>query len=213
MILRKSNVPFLVLVPTIVVLVMSSCQPVLGPSNGSSFDGWEGNRSFFRVEEGALVAGSLSEPIPTNQFLCSELSFGNFELSLEVKFLSRENNGGIQIRSQRIPGDHEVIGYQSDLGYAGGNSVWGSLYDESRRNKFLAEADQELVGRVLKPDGWNHYRIRCEGARIQHWINDTQVLDYKEEDPGIALEGIICLQIHSGPPSEAWYREIEVRTL
>ncbi|MEJ7708941.1 MAG: hypothetical protein WKF84_03590 [Pyrinomonadaceae bacterium] len=37
----------------------------------------------------------------------------------------------MQFRSQRIPNNHEVIGYQADLG----DGWWGSLYDESRRNK------------------------------------------------------------------------------
>jgi hypothetical protein len=33
-------------------------------------------------------------------------------------------------------------------------------------------------------------------------------VDYTEPDPKIPEEGVIALQIHGGPPSEAWYREI-----
>lgn len=179
-------------------------------SDGTSFTGWEGDKEFFRIEDGAIVAGSLERQIPTNQFLCSEADFDDFELTVEVKFTSTVNNGGIQIRSERIPDHHEVIGYQSDIGYAGSTSVWGSLYDESRRKVMLATADQELVGRVLDREGWNTYKIRCQGPNIQHWINGTQVLDYVEMDSNIPAHGKICVQIHGGKPAEAWYRKISL---
>ena len=31
--------------------------------NGESLDGWEGSTSFFRVEENAIIGGSLTQPI------------------------------------------------------------------------------------------------------------------------------------------------------
>jgi hypothetical protein len=33
-------------------------------------------------------------------------------------------------------------------------------------------------------------------------------VDYAEEDPAVGTTGVICVQIHSGPPSEAWYKDI-----
>jgi hypothetical protein len=36
-------------------------------------------------------------------------------------------------------------------------------------------------------------------------------VDYTEADPDIELTGIICLQIHSGPPAEIRYRNLEIR--
>ena len=181
--------------------------------DGSTFTGWEGNKDFFRIEDEAIVAGDLDRKIPTNQFLCTEEKYQDFELQLEVKFSSTENNAGIQIRTERIPDHHEVIGYQSDIGYAGGKSVWGSLYDESRRKKFMAEADQEIIDAILNRNDYNHYRIRCEGNQITHWINDREVLSYVEKDDSIAKSGIICVQIHGGKAAEAWYRNIRLETL
>ncbi|MBX2817533.1 MAG: DUF1080 domain-containing protein, partial [Saprospiraceae bacterium] len=55
--------------------------------------------------------------------------------------------------------------------------------------------------------------IRCEGARIRHWINEVQVLDYTEKDESIATEGKICVQIHSGAPAEAWYKDLQLMEL
>lgn len=174
--------------------------------DGESFSGWEGNLEVFRIQDGAIVGGNLKEGLPHNEFLCTTREFGDFELRLKFKLLGEGANAGIQIRSRRIPDHHEVCGYQADLG----DGWWGSLYDESRRNRVLAAADPEALARVLKRDDWNEYRIRCQGRRIQLWINDLQTVDYTEEDESIEQRGVIGLQIHGGPPSEAWYKDIRL---
>ncbi|MEL7531233.1 MAG: DUF1080 domain-containing protein [Bacteroidota bacterium] len=181
--------------------------------DGKSFKGWEGNQDFFRIEDAAIVGGSMDEAIPQNQFLCTEASFGDFELRLKVKFWPKNNNGGVQIRSERIPDHHEVIGYQVDVGYAGAEVVWGSIYDESRRNRFVARAPAEAIDRLLREADYNDYRIRCEGKRIQIWFNGEQVVDYSETEAGITQSGVICVQIHGGPPSQAWYKDIVLEQL
>ena len=200
--------------PVLACLLVFSCSVVMAEEptqparifDGKSFDGWEGNLDHFRIEKGAVVAGSLKHEIPRNEFLCTEREYGDFELTLQFKVLGKGANAGVQIRSKRVPDHHEVSGYQADLG----EGWFGSLYDESRRNKLLAEADKSVTSKVLKADNWNSYRIRCEGPRIQLWINDQQTVDYTEEDAEIPLTGVIGLQIHGGPPSEAWYKEIKI---
>ncbi|MEX2118334.1 MAG: DUF1080 domain-containing protein [Pirellulales bacterium] len=177
--------------------------------DGESFEGWEGNLDWFRIEDGAIVGGSLEKKIPRNEFLCTQEEYGDFELRLKFKVLGEGANAGVQVRSKRIPDHHEVSGYQADLG----DGWWGSLYDESRRNKILAKADPAVVDRALQRDDWNEYRIRCEGTRIQLWINGRQTVDYTEMDEGIAERGVIGLQIHGGPPSEAWYKKISIKEL
>lgn len=177
--------------------------------DGETFNGWEGPLESFRIEDGAVVGGSLVNPIPKNQFLSTKASYSDFELSLQFKLIGERANAGVQIRSERIPDHHEMIGYQADLG----EGYWGSLYDESRRRKVLAKADAQLISRILKEGGWNDYRIRCQGRRIQLWINGHPTVDYVEPDPSIPLTGKIALQIHSGPPAEAWYRHVKLREL
>lgn len=177
--------------------------------DGESLDGWEGNRDVFRIEDGAIVGGSLKKRVPRNEFLCAEGEYGDFELRLKFKLLGKGANAGVQIRSRRIPDHHEMIGYQADLG----DGWWGCLYDESRRRTVLARADAEKLAKVLKPDDWNEYVIRCEGRRIRLWINGQQTVDYTEEDEAIEQRGLIGLQIHGGPPSEAWYKDITIKEL
>ncbi|HEU4939084.1 MAG TPA: DUF1080 domain-containing protein [Vicinamibacterales bacterium] len=178
--------------------------------DGKTFTGWEGNLTIFRIEGGAIVGGSLKDKIVRNEFLCTTRVYDDFELRLKFKLLGGDTaNAGVQFRTKRIPDNHEVSGYQADMG-AG---WWGALYDESRRNKVLIGPDQEKMKEVVKPSEWNDYMIRAEGRRIQLWINGVQTVDYVENDPSIESRGVICPQIHAGPPGEAWYKDITILDL
>lgn len=177
--------------------------------DGRTFDGWEGDLKIFRIQDGAIVGGTLDAPIKRNEFLCTKQDFGDFELRVKFKVLGDGANAGVQFRSRRIPNHHEVKGYQADLG----DGWWGSLYDESRRNKVLIAAKASVVKQVLKRDDWNDYTIRAEGPHIQLWINGEQTVDYTEPDNKIERTGLIGLQIHGGKPSEAWYKDIRIKKL
>jgi hypothetical protein len=102
-----------------------------------------------------------------------------------------------------------MSGYQADMGW----TYWGALYDESRRNRVLQGPEKEVVDRVVNKDGWNDYRIRCEGRRIRLWLNGTLTVDYTEPEDGIRGTGLIAVQIHGGPPGECWYKDIEIEVL
>jgi hypothetical protein len=181
--------------------------------DGESLKGWEGNASWFHVDHGAIVAGRLDETIPHNEFLCTTQNYDDFELRLEAKLVGKGKNAGVQFRSQRVRSTTEVSGYQADIGSMGERSIWGALYDESRRRKMLVETNQELAKRIVKPDQWNAIKVICKGPHIQIFVNGQQTVDYTEQDKEIRDYGVIGLQIHSGPATEAWYRNIRVRQL
>lgn len=174
-----------------------------------SFAGWEGDLKTFRIERGAIVGGTLRADVPRNEFLCTRREYANFTLRLKFKLLGEGANAGVQFRSHRIVGDHEVIGYQADLG----DGWWGSLYDESRRNATLAKPDAAQIKSALQKNGWNSYEIRADGPRVRLRVNDTETVDYTEQDKSISQTGVICLQIHGGKPSEAWYKDISIEEL
>lgn len=181
--------------------------------DGKSLAGWEGDQSVFRVEDGAVVAGSLKDKVAHNDFLCTRQQFGDFELRLQAKLVGKGQNAGVQFRSERVPNHFEVSGYQCDMGMANGKPIWGWLYDESRRKKFLVEADADKLTKAVKADDWNDLVIRCEGPRVQIWVNGLATVDYTEADEKIARRGIIGLQIHGGEPAEAAYRKIRIKEL
>jgi hypothetical protein len=183
--------------------------------DGKSFAGWDGDtKETWRIEDGCLVGGSLAKKIPRNQFLATTRGYGNFVLRLRFKLLGDPAKGfvnsGVQFRSQRVPRDTEMVGYQADLGDPG---WWGSLYDESRRNKVLAQSDMTRLNKVLRRGDWNDYEIRAEGRRIRTYINGVPGIDYTEKDEKIPQEGRIGLQIHRGGPAEVWFKDLTIEEL
>lgn len=107
--------------------------------DGKTFKGWEGDTvKTWRIENGSIVAGSYDYTVPHNEFLVTRQEYSNFILRLKFKLTAKEGfmNAGVQFHSQRVKNPpYEVAGYQADLG----PGYWGSLYDESRRNKTLAD--------------------------------------------------------------------------
>lgn len=179
--------------------------------DGKTLDGWEGDAKTWRVEDGAIVGGSLDTSVPRNEFLCTKKTYSNFELKVTFKLLGDKTkaNAGVQFRSKRIPNHHEVSGFQADAG----QDYWGALYDESRRNKVLVRPDKELIEKLVKHEEWNDYVIRCEGPRIRLWLNGKPTVDYTETDEKIERIGIIGLQIHGGAKAKALYKDIRIEEL
>lgn len=179
--------------------------------DGKSLDGWEGNPKLWRVEEGEIRGGSLTEQVTHNDFLATKKSYSNFDLRLKIRLTGTGFvNSGVQIRSLRIPNSSEMFGYQVDYG-AG---WYGKLYDESRRNRVVGESkDLAAVNAAIKEGDWNEYRIRTDGAHIQSWVNGVPALDYVEADPDIAQDGLIGIQIHGGGKAQVQVKDIVIEEL
>src|SRR4026208_1761595 len=73
--------------------------------DGKTFKGWEGDTNkTFRIEDGAIVAGTMKAKIPRNEFLCTTRNYTNFVLRLKFKLLGGPSaNAGVQFRTKRIP--------------------------------------------------------------------------------------------------------------
>ncbi len=181
--------------------------------DGKTFTGWEGDTTnTWKIEDGAFTAGSVDRKQPKNDFLATTKSYGNFELTLEVKIAGTEGfvNGGIQFWSERIKNSHEVRGFQADFG-AGYD---GALCDESRRSgRDIIRPSKEIREQALKKDDWNGYRIRAVGPHIQLWLNGVKTVDYIEKDPTIPLKGLFAVQIHGGAKTKIWYRKLMIEEL
>ena len=177
--------------------------------DGKSLEGWEGDTKVWRVQDGAIVGGSM-EGNARNEFLATEKPYKNFVLRLEYKLTGTEGfvNGGVQFHSKRAE-EREMIGYQADIG--GGYS--GCLNNELRKPQFLGVADRKLVNSIEKPGEWNRYEIRVEGPRVQLSINGTKTSEYTEKDPAVPLEGLIGLQIHGNCKAVISFRKIEIESL
>ncbi|WP_435355289.1 3-keto-disaccharide hydrolase [Emticicia sp. SJ17W-69] len=181
--------------------------------DGKTFSGWEGDTlNMWRIENGALIGGMLDKKVPHNDFLCTTRSYANFILKLKVKLTGNVGfiNSGIQFRSQRLKDPaHEMTGYQADYG----EKYWGTLYDESRRNKTIAGNDPNETQKIIKLNDWNNYELRAENRRIRIFINGKQTTDYTEADLTIPQSGLIGLQIHGDGAAQVAFKDIFIQEL
>jgi hypothetical protein len=181
--------------------------------DGRSFRGWEGDTvKTWRIENGSIVGGSLQETVHRNNFLCTRRSYSNFILRLKFKLIGNSGfvNAGVQLRSQRLTDPaHEMIGYQADIG----PKYWGSLYDESRRNKTLVLPDSVTMDRLVRKNDWNDFKIRCDNRHIKIFLNGEQTVDYIESDQSLPQSGLIGLQIHGGGKAEVYYKDLMLTEL
>jgi dienelactone hydrolase len=173
--------------------------------NGKDLTGWEGDSSLWSARDGVLVGDSPG--IKQNNFLATEASYSDFILKYSVRLAGDSGNSGVQFRSARLPG-HEISGYQADIG----PNYWGSLYDESRRNRVLAPANPRALDALHKGD-WNHVTVRAMGNHITISLNGVTSVDYRETDPAIARDGRIALQIHSGGPMKVEFKDLYIQPL
>ncbi|MDB6138530.1 MAG: Heme-binding protein, partial [Verrucomicrobiaceae bacterium] len=182
--------------------------------DGKTLEGWESREpKLWKVEDGCITGGDGTK-IPHNDFLCSKASFSNFVLKLKIKLTGDPSTGlinsGVQIRTQRNPEGHEVCGYQCDYGEP---NWYAGIYDEGRRNKFIAPADMAILHPAIKLWDWNEYTIKAEGNRIQTWINGVPGVDYKEQDPNIPYDGILGVQVHAGGNTKVQLKDITIEEL
>jgi hypothetical protein len=196
-------------------LLAADGSKVLSLTDGRTFAGWQGDSNkTWRIENGAFVGGSLTAKVPRNEFLRSDRSYTNFVLRLKCKVVGTAAggciNGGVPVRSQPATNpSNEMVGYQCDMG----EGWWGALYDETRRNKVLIKPDAKAVEKAVKTDDWNDYVIRCEGKRIKTSLNGVEMIDYTEPDDSIPQFGFLGLQVHSGGPAEAYYKDVTIEEL
>ena len=195
-----------------VLVGATGCDRPVALFDGSSLMGWEGEtNSVWRVQDGVIVGGSL-EGNPQNEFLATRTTYTNFHLKFEFKLIGDLGcaNSGVQFRSKRIAKPaNEMSGYQADIG----QKYTGCLYDESRRNRVLAQADVEAVKAVFKPGEWNSYDVVAIGPEVTLSINGHQTSHWIETDAGISDSGQIALQIHGRCKAQVAFRNITIQVL
>jgi hypothetical protein len=175
--------------------------------NGRDLEGWtQDTPGVWSVRDGMILGRHSGQK--WNDFLRTKDWFEDFELSLEFRLVNGTGNSGVQFRSVPADKEHELSGYQADIG----EKYWGCLYDESRRNRVLAQAPAAAVER-LDGNGWHTYVIRAHGSHVTLTLDGMRTVDYQESEPGIRTRGLIALQVHSGPGIEVWFRNLRLREL
>ncbi len=193
--------------------------------DGRSLDGWQGDTSFWHVEDGLLTGESTPQHLAqrTNYLVWTGAPVGDFELTLEFKLVG--GNSGVQFRS-RGAGPFDVAGYQADL--EDGPNWSGCLYEQegrgvvATRGQLVSYDEQgertqiafgdagEILGHVRVHD-WNTYRIRAVGPRIDLAINGWNTCTLIDRDPAHAAgTGNLALQLHQGMPMKVQFRNLQL---
>ena len=109
--------------------------------DGKTLNGWQGDPTYWRVENGVLVGEVTPETLlKRNSFLIWEGDMPpDFELKVEFR-VSEKGNSGINYRSEKVEGvPFALRGYQADLD--GKNNYTGSNYEERRRTTLASQGE------------------------------------------------------------------------
>ncbi|MDX1926377.1 MAG: DUF1080 domain-containing protein [Pirellulaceae bacterium] len=198
--------------------------------NGKDLTGWRGNPELWSVEDGSITGKTTAEkPLKFNTFLIWEGKVSNFELEFDYK-IGKEGNSGVQYRSKVVKEEDFIVGgYQADidasLQYAGinyeerGRGILAQrgqrvTYDKAGAKKEESIGDGKELGKAIKSEDWNHYKLVAKGNKLSHYINDKLMSEVIDDQEGkAAAEGILAFQIHQGPPMVIKFKNIKLTEL
>ncbi len=199
--------------------------------DGKTLDGWKAaDMSFWSVEDGAITAKITSDkPLTANLYLIwqgGELA--DFELKMKHRvFGSPKINCGFQFRSRELR-NHDLLGYQMDNNL---DTPWlVRLYEEHGRHTLAWRGERVVIGAdggrtvgkledaqgpaAFKLEEWQEYHLTCIGPRLTLAVNGKVVAEVTDHDPKHqALQGILALQLHTGPPTVAQFKDLRLKIL
>lgn len=214
--------------------------PIIGPAvesgfrslfDGKTLKSWDGDPSFWRVENGALTGQTAADKQPQqNTFLIWRGGTpADFELKCDFRLTGF--NSGIQYRSIELPDIKWAMkGYQADMD--GEQQYTGQIYEERGRG-FLALRGQftyiapgkkpGMIGSLGDPDqlkalihggGWNSLDIVARGNTLAQTLNGRLMSMLIDDDAANRrMDGLIGIQIHKGPPMKIEVKDIRLKTL
>jgi hypothetical protein len=203
--------------------------------DGRTLAGWEGDPTYWRVENGSLV-GEITPAtlVKSNTFIIWRGgSPKDFELKLDYR-ITAGGNSGVNYRSVVVPDPvtpanrFAMRGYQFDLD--GGRRYTGNNYEEKGR-LFLAvrgqvtrvvggrppiivgsTGDEAQLGQV-PTDDWNAIQLIIRGNTLMHVLNGRLMsLTIDDDAPNRPADGLIGMQVHVGGPMKVEYRHIRLKT-
>jgi hypothetical protein len=203
--------------------------------DGKTLDGWDGAPGLWRVEDGCITGETTADKrLKSNTFLVwRQGEVDDFEITFEYRILSDFANSGLQYRSFENPrewGKWVIGGYQADIDSS--LQFSGILYGERYRG-VLAERGQKVVigdnhqpkvveqfgdaaelGKAIRKNDWNSYRVVAKGFRCTQEINGKLMIDAEDQDKAVRRRsGLLALQMHVGPPMKIQFRNILLKRL
>jgi len=193
-------------------------------------------RTWWRVEHGAIVADSTGDRDHDYVWLLSEDEFADFVLELEFRTpRGGTGNSGVQFRSRYDESTYWLDGPQVDL-HPPGPWRTGFIYDETRevrawispRLARVGDARPEMAGGPAPfhyagdPEEWNRFRIAAWGGRVLVELNGVMVRDADLQEVlfdevharrRVGRRGHVALQIHARDALRIEFRRIRIASL
>jgi len=199
--------------------------------DGKTLKGWDGDPTFWRVENDEIVGESTPEKqLKVNTFLIWRGGQPK-DFELKVDYRINATNSGVQYRSVELleVGKWVMKGYQADIDFQ--NTYTGQLYEERGRG-FLAlrgqitrlqQGNKRVVGNLqsgdelkslIKANDWNQFHIIARGNTLTHILNGRLMAVAIDDDAANrAMGGLIGFQMHMGPPMKVEFRNIWLKNL
>lgn len=157
--------------------------------DGKTSQGWRGVRSEGFPEAGwAIQDGELSVLGERGGDIYTLEEFSDFELELDYRIAEGANSGIkyfcdpalLKEKGSAIGLEFQILDDErhpdAKLGVAG-NRTSGALYD------LIAPFNSSEAGvtakRINKPGNWNRARIVVKGNHVEHWLNNSKIVDYE----------------------------------
>lgn len=208
--------------------------------DGKTLDGWDGDSTYWSVEDGVLVGEVTPETVmKRNSFIIWRGGTPvDFELKVEYR-VTRKGNSGLSYRNvQLTDAPWSLAGYQADIDGPFHDEriprrrYTGQSWDE-RGRRFLArrgeivQIDQTgepiVIGSLgdideletyLNNEDWNEYHIIARGNVLTHIVNGHVMSIVIDDDiKNRRMEGLIGMQVHKGPPHKIEYRNLRLKNL
>jgi hypothetical protein len=172
--------------------------------NGRDLTGWEGNPSYWSVQDGVIVGKLNGTKVST--YLVTKKRYRDFRLLVTVKQVVKNAHSGIAYWGFVDP--------ENDWTYHGHLAMfptpWGiwDLYGRSG----IVDGSKTPAPQVGKEADWNTLEILALGSRVRVAVNGTLCIDFTDPEPWRLVRGPIGLQLHSGGPAEIHFRDFKLST-
>ena len=208
--------------------------------NGEDLAGWEGDKRYWRVEDGVLIGQTtVDTPTEKNTFLVyQDGEVSDFELRFSYRVTG--GNSGVQYRSELI-NKWVVKGLQADFEdrmHEGKDKFSGMFFEENGR-MFMGQRGEVVVVRTnnentnkplieklatvgdaveletfIHRDGWNDYTVIASGNVFLHIINGhVMSVGIDEDKANFRKSGILAWQLHAGDPLKIEMKDIRLRIM
>ncbi len=179
--------------------------------DGKTLDGWKTfDASYWTMKDGAITATITKEhPLRENRYLiwqgnaqAPQGQLADFELKLKSRV---RGEGAINNGFQWLYHEHG----RDTLAFRGERTTF------DRNGKVKKEPIQESSGDPwFKLEEWHEYHLICIGHRLTLKVDDRLAAEVIDNDPKqFAAQGILGLQLHSGPPTVAQFKDIRLKII